>query len=58
MTAQDDLKKAWQWLKVTTPYQQMIDCPTQKAILTAIARNMKKQVRHERLASSRKRWTD
>lgn len=39
----DDLKKAWKWLKVTTPFQQMLSSPPQKAILIAIAKNFKKQ---------------
>lgn len=43
MTAQDDLKKAWHWLKVTTPFQRMIANPAQKAILYAIAKKLKKE---------------
>lgn len=42
----DDLKRAWQWLKVTTPYRQMLASPAQKAILIAIARNLKKEENH------------
>ncbi|ARQ46107.1 hypothetical protein [Oxalobacter formigenes] len=42
---EEELKKAWQWLKVTTPYQQMIACPTQKAILMAIAKNRSRKNR-------------
>lgn len=48
----DDLKRAWQWLKVTTPYRQMLASPSQKAILIAIARNLKKEENH---VSTRKR---
>lgn len=39
----DDLKRAWQWLKVTTPYQRMIASPAQKAVLYAIAKKLKKE---------------
>lgn len=42
----NDLKRAWQWLKVTTPYRQMLASPPQKAILIAIARNLKKEENH------------
>ncbi|MCZ4065921.1 hypothetical protein NB636_08125 [Oxalobacter aliiformigenes] len=42
----DNLKRAWQWLKVTTPYRQMLANPPQKAILIAIARNLKKEENH------------
>lgn len=44
--SEDDLKRAWQWLKVTTPYRQMLASPAQKAILIAIARNLKKEENH------------
>lgn len=48
MIREDDLKKAWSWLKVTTSYQTMMACPAQKAILIAIARNQKKPPRHSK----------
>ncbi|WP_462370135.1 hypothetical protein [Oxalobacter formigenes] len=39
----EDIKIAWQWLKVTTSYQRMIANPAQKAILYAIAKKLKKE---------------
>ncbi len=56
--SETDLKTAWSQLAVTTPFEKMMACPTQKAILTAIARNMKKQVRKERNDVSKKRFPD
>ena len=44
MTALTDpeMKRAWHWLKVTTPYRLMLANPALKAVLSAIARNLKK----------------
>lgn len=56
--SETDLKMAWHWLMVTTSFEEMIACPPHKAVLTAIARDMKKQVRKERHDFSKKRSPD
>lgn len=56
--SETELKMAWEGLFVTTSFEEMISCPAQKALLTAIARNMKKKVRKERNDISKKRFPD
>ena len=53
-----DLKIAWKWLVVTTSFEKMMACPTQKAILVAIARNMKNDKKKECYDYSKRRFTD